>query len=119
MVKYLDTDREDLVAVVVSGTLEREDYNQLIPHVEAKIRQYGKINLYWEMNGFEGWNMASALQDLKLDLRHANDFRRVAMVGAQKWEDWLTQLMKPFSDAEVKYFDLTERELAMAWVKGH
>ncbi|HEV7349721.1 STAS/SEC14 domain-containing protein [Telluribacter sp.] len=117
MVRYLDVDKDDLVAVVVSGTLEKDDYEQLIPLMEVKISHYGKINLYWEMEEFEGWNVAAAWQDLKLDVSHANDFRRVAMVGAKKWEDWLTQLMKPFSSAEIKYFDPDERELAMAWVK--
>jgi len=55
MITSLETTREDLVATRLSGTLDRVDYDLMVPVLESKINQYGKIDLYWEMDGVTGW----------------------------------------------------------------
>jgi hypothetical protein len=116
MFQYLKEHSEDLIAVKVTGKLEKADYDSLIPKMEEKIRRYGKVNLYWEMEDFEGWQPSGLLQDLQFDIKHANDYKKIAMVGEKKWEKWMSNLMKPFTSAEIKYFDLTERRQAIEWV---
>ena len=49
MVVSIETKREDLIAIRLTGTLGKQDYDKLIPVLETKIKQYGKIDLYWEM----------------------------------------------------------------------
>jgi hypothetical protein len=107
-----------LVALKFSGDLEKKDYEQFLPILEEKIRQQGKINLYWEMADFDGWDAAAAWKDFQFDIKHANDFNNVAMVGETGWQDFMTQLMKPFTGAEVQYFDRTQREEALAWAEA-
>lgn len=116
MVQLLKTDKPDLFAVMLADSLSGEDYNRIVPPMEAKIAQHGKINLYWEMVDFDGWQPEGLWKDLKFDVKHINSFHKVAMVGEKKWQDWLTQLTKPFTPAEVRYFDLSQREEAMRWV---
>ncbi|WP_207426094.1 STAS/SEC14 domain-containing protein [Pedobacter sp. SYSU D00535] len=118
MFKYLREHQEDTMAVMVTGKLQRADYDSLLPELEQKLQRYGKVNLYWEMKDFEGWDVSGAWQDLKLNVKHANDFRRVAMVGDKHWEQQLTSLMKPFSKAEIKFFDMSEAAEAKVWVQG-
>ena len=118
MINFLDEPQDDLMAVMVTGKLKKADYDNLLPVLEEKIKKYGKINLYWEMQNFEGWDLSAAWQDLKLDLKHANHFRRVAMVGDKSWEQRLTQLMKAFSKADVRYFGRSDAMQAKQWVKA-
>ncbi len=116
MISQIPTVKEDLVAVSISGHLEKHDYDQILPLMEKKIQQFGKINLYWEMIAFEGWHLDSLWKDLKFDVKHVNDFRKVAIVGDKKWEEWIATMIKPFTSAEVKYFKVLQRDEAILWV---
>lgn len=116
MFKYLKEHSGDLVAVMLTGKLEKADYDSLIPEIEEKISRFGKLNMFWEMVEFEGWDVSGLWQDVKFDIKHVNDFNRVALVGGKKWEALISNLIKPFTTAEIRYFDLSEREEAMAWV---
>lgn len=116
MFKYLKEHSGDLVAVMLTGKLEKADYDSLIPEIEEKMNRFGKLNMFWEMVEFEGWDVSGFWQDIKFDIKHVNDFNRVALVGGKKWEAWISNLIKPFTTAEIRYFDLSEREEAMAWV---
>jgi len=116
MVTNIETTRGDLVAIQLTGSLERQDYDQLIPVLESKINQFGKIDLYWEMEGVSGWQPGGMWQDIKFDVKHVNSFRKVAIVGDKKWEEWIARMIRPFTTAEIGYFDITQKAEAMAWV---
>ena len=116
MVVSIETKRGDLVAIRVTGTLGKQDYDQLIPVLETKIKQFGKIDLYWEMEALEGWNLSGLWEDLKFDMTHLNSFRKVALVGDKKWEEWVARIIKPFSTAEIRYFDVRQKDKALEWL---
>ena len=82
------------------------------------VEQYGKVRWYYAMQDFEGWALESWIKELKMDIKYANDIEKLAMVGDKKWEEWMTEFIKPFTSAEVKYFDLSEKVEAMKWVKA-
>jgi SpoIIAA-like len=116
MVTSIETQRENLVAIRLTGTLEKQDYDRLVPVLEGKIHQFGKIDLYWEMDAVQGWQPGGLWEEIKFDIKHANSFRKVAIVGDKQWEKWIAQLIKPFTTAEVRYFDVHQKEQAMAWL---
>jgi hypothetical protein len=118
MFKYLKEHATDLIAVMVTGKLDKADYDSLLPEAEEKLRRYGKVSVYWEMVDFDGWQLSGLWPELKFDIKHLNDFNRVALVGGKKWESMIASVAKPFTTAEIRFFDLSEREQAMAWVKG-
>lgn len=117
MFKYLKDHSADVIAIMVTGKLEKADYESLIPEIEEKISRYGKVNLYWEMADFEGWQPSGLWQDLTFDIKHANDFNKIALVGDKKWEKQLIKLIKPFTSAAVSYFDISQCKQAQEWVK--
>ncbi len=69
------------------------------------------------MVDFDGWNLSGLWHELKFDIKHLNDLVRVAIVGDKKWEAIFANVAKPFTTAEVRFFELTQREEAIAWVK--
>ncbi len=109
---------DEFVAVRVSGKLDRSDYDLIIPLLEQKIAEHHKVSLLWEMVGSERWTLSGLWEDTKFDVKHAQDFKRIAMVGEKRWEELTTQLMKPLTSAEVKYFDLSERREAFKWAQA-
>jgi hypothetical protein len=106
-----------ILEVTVSGKLTEEDYQRFIPEFERMARQHRKISMLFEMSEFDGWEVKAAWEDLKLGVKHRHDIERIAMVGEKKWQRWMAEFSKPFTAAEVRYFDKAESERAVAWLE--
>lgn len=108
---------ENVVYTIAEEKLTDEDYNKIIPFLQEKIRAFGKIRWYFEMQDFDGWSLSAMWRDAKFDFEHNENMDKIAMVGSDKWEKGLTQLMKPFAKADIKFFELKEKETAKTWIK--
>lgn len=117
-VQILTHDDDALVEIKVSGKLVKEDYASFVPEFERLIRQHGKLRVLFEMSDFHGWELSALWEDLKFDLKHFHDIERLAMVGDKKWEKGMSVFCKPFTTADVKYFDAEDRAAAMVWLGG-
>jgi hypothetical protein len=109
-------DQNGVFAVKFTGKIEKIDYDEIVPILEERIKKYGEINLYWEMEKIEGWELKGILSDLKFDVKHPSDFKKIAIVGEKKWQELMTWVMKPFTKAKVRYFDISEKEEARNWI---
>ena len=118
MLQILEQSEGNVIATKATGKLTKTDYDKLLPVLHERLRQYKKLRWYFEMENFEGWELKAFWEDVKFDAQHANDFEKIAMVGEKKWQEWMTDLMKPFTSAEIKYFDLSQTHEAMRWIKS-
>lgn len=109
-------ERNNILAVHVTGKLEKVDYEQFVPTVEDAIKQYGKIRILFDMHDFHGWSAGALWEDVKFDLKHFADIERLALVGDKAWEKGMAAFCKPFTTAKVKYFDRSEFEAARDWI---
>ena len=117
MYQYLSENAGDLVAVRTTGKLDPADLDRLLPDIKEKIKQFGKIRFFWELDDFEGWTPAGFVKDRFFELKHFNDFKRIAIVGEKGWEEKMATLMKPFTSAALKYFDRSQRLQALQWIR--
>ncbi|MBX0335189.1 STAS/SEC14 domain-containing protein [Pontibacter sp. HSC-14F20] len=117
MLQLLEESRDELVAFRLAGSIDRHDYEVMLPILEEKIKQYGKIRVYAELQDAEEISLQALWEDLKFDFRHAGDFMKVALVGNRRWLDWLTVMASPFTTAKIKHFEVMEREQALEWVR--
>jgi hypothetical protein len=108
--------RGKILEVHLHGKLGREDYEKFIPETERLIRQHGKISILVEMHDFHGWDGSALWEDLKWNAQHFKDIERLAIVGETTWHRWMTGFCKPFTNAEVRYFEPGELDEARAWV---
>ncbi len=107
-----------IVVVHASGKLSNEDYEHFVPEVERMIKEVGKIRLLFEMRDFRGWDAGALWADIKFDLKHFGDIERLALVGEKKWEEWMAAFCRPFTSAEIRYFDQSQAEEARSWIAG-
>ena len=114
-IKHLE---DNIIAVIASGTLTEEDYETLTPKLEREAEQHDTLRLVWEMRDFGGWQPGALWEDAKLDTQISSEVTKLAMIGEATWQDWLTQLGKPFAAGEMRYFDLSERDAAYAWLRS-
>lgn len=106
--KYID--------LKITGKLEAEDYEVLVPELEEQINTHGKISMLLELLDFEGWTMGAAWEDTKFALKHFNDIERIAVVGDKSWEKGAAYFFRAFTHAKVNYFDVQERDEAFSWL---
>ena len=117
MIETIETGSPKVVGLKLCGTLHDEDYRQFVPKMETILTAEGKVRLFLQLEDFHGWDVHAAWDDLKFGLKHYSDFERIAMVGDRKWEKWMAGFCKPFTKAEVKYFDRTEVDAAWKWLQ--
>lgn len=106
-----------IIEVLASGKLTDADYQYFIPEFDALAKRHDKVRMLFEMSDFHGWEIKAAWDDLKLGLKHYGHVERIAMIGEKKWQKWMAQLAKPFTAAEVRYFDAAEAVAGRAWIE--
>ncbi len=106
-----------ILEVQVSGKLVHEDYQHFVPEFERLVKAKGKIRVQFEMADFHGWKGAALRDDIKFDLKHFSDIERLAMVGDKKWERGMSVFCKPFTTAQIRYFDRAAIADARAWLE--
>ncbi len=108
-----------IMEVQVSGKLTHEDYRQLSPLFDQRVREQGKIRVLFEMLDFHGWEVAAVWDDIKLDLKHFAHIERLAMVGDKRWEKGMSVFCRPFTTAQIRYFDRAEIDAARIWLAAN
>lgn len=106
----------NLLHGVITGKLEKEDYELLVPTAERLIESHGKIRILAELLDFKGWTAGALWEECKLAYHHLKDIERMAVVGDKKWEKDLTLFIKPFVGAKLKYFDVAQKQQAIDWI---
>ena len=105
-----------LLEVRVSEKLSATDYEDFEPAVTALIEQVGKIKILFVMHDFHGWEMGAVWEDIKFATKHCTDISKIAMVGENSWEKWMSTICKPFTMSSIKYFDAGQEVDALAWL---
>jgi hypothetical protein len=106
----------DLLEVVVSGKISHDDFEHFGPKVEEMVKQHGKIRVLFDMVDFHGWEPTAIWDDTKFAFKHFCDITRLAMVGDKTWEKGMSAFCKPFTKAEIRYFDWSAIREAWAWL---
>ena len=115
-VKLNELDKSRSLEVHLTGKLVKDDYEALLPAVERMVQQHGKINILVEMHDFHGWTAGALWADTKFAMHHFHDIGRLALVGEAQWEKGMATFCKPFTTAEVRYFDRAKIDEARIWV---
>ena len=118
MYRVLDDSTGNTVGIQVKGILTQDDYSVLIPYFENLIIECGPLNLLCDMTGFDGMEIEAFWEDFNFGIRHLRDFKRMAIIGDQRWLHWFTTVIRPFVKTEMKYFPPEELIDAWTWVKS-
>ena len=115
-IQLSESNQGTTVAVHVSGKLAKEDYEHFVPEFERLVGLHGKLHVLFDMSDFHGWTAGALWEDTKFAMHHFSDIERLAMLGEKKWQEGMATFCKPFTKAEVKYFDQNKHSEAEAWL---
>lgn len=73
--------REFFLKFKAVGTLTHEDYRIIIPMINSALGEVNHpvVNVLIDASELEGWELRAAWDDLKLGVKHAKKFKKVAI----------------------------------------
>ena len=116
MIEKLKESEGKVIGFALSGKLHDADYKTFVPELEEVIEREGKVRLLAHFHDFHGWDAHALWDDIKFDVKHYKDLERIALVGEKTWEKWMAKVCKPFTTAEIRYFDASEIQQAWEWL---
>jgi hypothetical protein len=119
MFELLPESTEDTIGISISGKLTAQDYELLLPKLDAAIAAHGKINLLVLVGDFEGWDgLDAAKADFRLGTHQYRQVQRAAFVGHGKRQRRLVKIMDPLTrHTDERFFEHDQLEDAWKWVK--
>lgn len=116
-IKLEETPAGKVVTLKIKERLDKEDYEEFVPQIESQMMGEAKLRLVVELHDFEGWTGGALWEDTKFAVAHFNDIDRLAVVGDPRWETGVAVFVKPFTAADVRYFDMRDLSKAHRWVR--
>ncbi len=123
MLQLLDLTQKNIIATRANDLLGLKDYEKIHPFIHNIINAGEKVRWYFEMDDGSISNSTGFWEDGvievnygKMTFTHSEDIEKIAIVGNKKWENWMRSVMKPFSKASIKYFDMPDKERAIEWI---
>jgi hypothetical protein len=107
-----------IVTLKFKQSLEKADYDEFVPQIETIMQKGDNIRLLVELHDFEGWTAGALWEDTKFAARHFNDIDRLAVVGDKQWENGVTVFVKPFTNAQIRFFSHEEIDAAQRWIRA-
>lgn len=118
MISFINFEKDNIIGIRVSGKITDREYEAIFNKVNERLKKYPKLNLYTELENFEGTSIENYFKDLKFGISNWNRFEKSAVVTEKKWIKKLAPITdKLFSNVKMKAFFLEERELAKEWVQ--
>lgn len=116
MIEIEHSTADKLVTIRASGALSAADYDHAIPELEEAIRKSGgNLNAVVSLEGVESMAVGAIWKDLKFDIDHYDDFRRMAIVGASGFPEGAGKAAGLVTNAEVEFFETGDLEDARRW----
>lgn len=116
--EWLKTD--GILILTPEGPLDKSDFEQLAREVDPYIQDKGDLRgLMIQAQSFPGWsNFESLLAHFKFVKNHHQHVTKVAAVTNDGFLSILPAIAQHFVHADVRHFDLADREKALHWLRS-
>ena len=118
MIQFLDVSEQDTVAARVVGQIDEKDVEKAAKEIDRRLEEEGLINMYLELDHFEGYEPKALFKDLRLMLRHFDNFKKVALVSQEEWLDAVSEITENLDPGvKARYYRIEERPQALRWLE--
>ncbi len=107
-----------LVSFKAYGKLTHLDYQAITPMIESAFAEvhHPQVRVLFDARELEGWDLRAAWDDLKLGLKHGQEFEKLAILGQQPWLEWAAKVGKWFMAGEIDIFE--DEQAALTWLES-
>ncbi|MGI0115608.1 STAS/SEC14 domain-containing protein [Zooshikella sp. RANM57] len=100
-------DENAYLSLKATGKLTHDDYEKFNPELDSALADAkdAKIKAVIDTTELEGFEPRAMWDDLKLGLKHRNEFEKVAIYGNKNWQKTAAKIGSWFVTGEVQYFE--------------
>ena len=108
---------EFFLSLKAVGKLTHEDYEKINPMLESALDgiKDPQVKVFIDGSEFEGWELRAAWDDLKMGLKHGNNFDKIAIFGNKKWQEYATKIASWFVSGDARFFE--DSNVAWTWLQ--
>jgi hypothetical protein len=120
-VRFLPTDRENVLGFEVDGRFHSAEMSRVVEEFQSWLDRHEKVRLLCRMKRFGGVDPSVFLQSglIPMKLSAIRKVERYAIVGASPWMKTMIETLGPlFSEMEIRNFPLEEEAEAWAWIEA-
>ena len=70
----------ELLKAHVYGEMTLEDFTEFENAVADELKQFDHVNIVFDLSNMTGFSLDAALEELRFNKVHANDYRKIAVV---------------------------------------
>jgi hypothetical protein len=122
MIERLRESAGGVLGFKVSGKLTDEDIKGFEPQIQFLIneRKHKPIGILADLSEMRGAELKARWDEMRFLQKHTDHIARMAVVGADKWEEVMAILTAGASvlEAETRYFDESQMLHAWEWVRS-
>ena len=110
------TGSEFFLSLKAQGKLTHEDYKIITPMIDSALSEVKspRVKVLVDGTELEGWEARAAWDDLKIGLKHGNEFEKISIYGNKKWQELAAKVGSWFMSGDIKYFD--NEDDAISWL---
>lgn len=116
MFKVLDFTKDNVIAFLVDGRVEKQDYEKLTPMVQKAYREYDKLKFFVEIRNLTGLELSAIAEDVKFYFKFIRPADKIAIVAAGSTWEVLSKISKPFVGGDLRHFDESQIMEARDWI---
>jgi len=122
MIERLRESSGGVIGFKVVGKMTAEDIKSFEPQLEVVVRErkHKPIGILADLSEMQGADWKARWEELRFLQKHTDHIARMAIVGADKWEEIMAILTAGASvlEAETRYFDKAQMLRAWEWVRS-
>lgn len=119
MHEFIETPERNIVGLQLGGTLSKDDFDAIVPHIKHEIERLTTARLFFELDDVNGWEPEALWEEeFRFDVRHARDVDLIAIVADDPWAPWTETIEAIFRTAQVRTYTPDERDEALSWLSG-
>jgi hypothetical protein len=121
MIERLRESSGGVIGFKVVGKMTAEDIKSFEPQLEVVVRErkHKPIGILADLSEMQGADWKARWEELRFLQKHTDHIARMAVVGADKWEEIAAIITAGASvlEAETRYFEKSEMLRAWEWVR--
>lgn len=109
---------DNLLYMEITKPITKSGYEEnFLPQLQKVKDKYGEIRSFIYYKEFKGWEEKAALNDMYAILKYGKYYKKIAMVNPPTKEIAKFKVHEKLLHGEIKMFDESEYDQALAWVK--
>ena len=108
----------DIIVLQANSVLTTADYNDVfLPLFEHVKNTHPEVRLLITFApDCEGFEEGSIWEANHFGNQHSADYYRVAVVGHEQWQTWLTQVQALLTQGDIRHYRMTQLLEALRWI---